>query len=319
MAFSDLKFYDVDFTDQDVSSLPDQVFGQAAMVKARIDNIGKMMIALGKWNELMDALDALDTELARKAPMTNPHFYGEVLIPEPAYGDVSNKAASTATVYSATAGKANLASPSFTGTPTAPTAASTVNTTQIATTAFVTTAVSTKANLASPALTGTPTAPTAAATANSTQIATTAFVQAKAPKMAMFGITADIPIAANTYTQVILNKTVVNNISGCSLNTSTGNITLPAGTYIITGTVTFAGVASAVQVSAYVKNPNYSDTVKSRALIGVSGNADDKSVQVVTMFTITSSGTTYLGAKTTLALSAVPADYYTHIEIMKIG
>lgn len=62
MSFSDLKFAQTDFNGQDVASLPDQVIGQAEMLKARFDNIGKNMIALGKFNELCDKLDDSITE-----------------------------------------------------------------------------------------------------------------------------------------------------------------------------------------------------------------------------------------------------------------
>jgi hypothetical protein len=56
MALIDLKFEESDFVDQDVSSLPDQVASQAAFLKARIDNVPKNMIALGRFNSLVDAL-----------------------------------------------------------------------------------------------------------------------------------------------------------------------------------------------------------------------------------------------------------------------
>ena len=62
MAFSDLKFESTDFTNQDIASLPDRVTGQASMLKARFDNIGKNMLALGKFNDLCDALDAFITQ-----------------------------------------------------------------------------------------------------------------------------------------------------------------------------------------------------------------------------------------------------------------
>jgi hypothetical protein len=67
MSFSDLKFAQTDFNGQDVASLPDQVIGQAEMLKARFDNIGKNMIALGKFNELCDKLDDSITETLGKA------------------------------------------------------------------------------------------------------------------------------------------------------------------------------------------------------------------------------------------------------------
>ena len=66
MNIDKLKFTDADFNGQDVSSLPDNPSAEgisASELKARFDNIGKMMIALGKHNELIDAL--MDTEAGR--------------------------------------------------------------------------------------------------------------------------------------------------------------------------------------------------------------------------------------------------------------
>ena len=61
MAIQDLKFKEGDFSGKDVESLPDNpsVEGiSAAQLKARFDHIAKMMVALGKYNELVDALTA---------------------------------------------------------------------------------------------------------------------------------------------------------------------------------------------------------------------------------------------------------------------
>ncbi|MEA5002410.1 MAG: tail fiber protein [Christensenella sp.] len=61
MAIQDLKFNEGEFAGKDVASLPDNpsVEGiSATQLKARFDNIAKMMIALGKHNELIDALVA---------------------------------------------------------------------------------------------------------------------------------------------------------------------------------------------------------------------------------------------------------------------
>lgn len=66
MNIDKLKFTDADFNGQDVSSLPDNPSAEgisASELKARFDNIGKMMIALGKHNELIDAL--MDTEAGK--------------------------------------------------------------------------------------------------------------------------------------------------------------------------------------------------------------------------------------------------------------
>lgn len=59
MAIDSLKFKTSDFAGQDVASLPDRPGDSgitAAQLKNRFDNIPKMMIALGKLNELIDAL-----------------------------------------------------------------------------------------------------------------------------------------------------------------------------------------------------------------------------------------------------------------------
>ncbi|MEA5004321.1 MAG: hypothetical protein VB081_12610 [Christensenella sp.] len=58
MALVDLKFKESDFVGQDVSSLPNQVRGQAEFVKGRMDNVAKNMIALGRFNDLIDAIEA---------------------------------------------------------------------------------------------------------------------------------------------------------------------------------------------------------------------------------------------------------------------
>lgn len=51
---TDLKFTESEFSDQDISSLPNQVVGKASWIKAKFDNIGKNKIALGKFNALID-------------------------------------------------------------------------------------------------------------------------------------------------------------------------------------------------------------------------------------------------------------------------
>ncbi len=56
-----LKFEDADFRDRDVSSLPDVPSAAgwtAARLKARFDNVAKALVALGKHNDLVDALTA---------------------------------------------------------------------------------------------------------------------------------------------------------------------------------------------------------------------------------------------------------------------
>lgn len=63
MDIKDLKFDDAEFIGQDVTSLPDSPSREgisAAELKARLDNVPKMMIALGKHNRLIDALQSPD-------------------------------------------------------------------------------------------------------------------------------------------------------------------------------------------------------------------------------------------------------------------
>lgn len=65
-----LKFTEEEFQGHDIASLPDNPSapnsypGQpkitAAQLKARFDNIGKVMIALGKHNDLVDALSGVN-------------------------------------------------------------------------------------------------------------------------------------------------------------------------------------------------------------------------------------------------------------------
>jgi len=61
MGFEERKFNEADFANQDVSSLPDRPSDAgitAQELKARFDNIAKMVIALGKVNGLIDDLGA---------------------------------------------------------------------------------------------------------------------------------------------------------------------------------------------------------------------------------------------------------------------
>ena len=62
MAISALKFASGDFANQDISSLPDRpatIGMTAAQLKARFDNIGKIMVSLGRYNDLIDALQSV--------------------------------------------------------------------------------------------------------------------------------------------------------------------------------------------------------------------------------------------------------------------
>ena len=61
MAIGDLKFQPSNFTGNDIASLPDRPGDAgmtAAQLKARFDQIPKMMVALGNFNGLIDALKA---------------------------------------------------------------------------------------------------------------------------------------------------------------------------------------------------------------------------------------------------------------------
>lgn len=67
MAISDLKFQSSDFTGKDIASLADRPGDSgmtAAQLKARFDQIPKMMVALGNFNDLIDALTAANVEEA---------------------------------------------------------------------------------------------------------------------------------------------------------------------------------------------------------------------------------------------------------------
>lgn len=143
-----------------------------------------------------------------------------------------------------------------------------------------------------------------------------------APQMAVFGITDNASYSsANEYQKLILNSVLTNTISGCSLNTSTGDITLPAGTYIVSGSVGFAGSTTEQTVSVYVKNPYYNNYVRQTANIGYSNDPVRvaKTVSITTMFTVSDVATIDMGCRNSVTTSVSAADYYTHIEIMKIG
>ena len=77
MALVDLKFKESDFVGQDISSLPNQVRGQAEFAKGRMDNVAKNMIALGKFNDLIDALVATGSGVdASKLGVEPQEYYG---------------------------------------------------------------------------------------------------------------------------------------------------------------------------------------------------------------------------------------------------
>ena len=76
MAIQDLKFTEAEFVGEDISSLPDQVVGQAAFLKAKFDNIGKNKVALGKFNDLIDELGANNNGVnAEKLNGQPPEYY----------------------------------------------------------------------------------------------------------------------------------------------------------------------------------------------------------------------------------------------------
>lgn len=141
------------------------------------------------------------------------------------------------------------------------------------------------------------------------------------PQLAIFGITSSIQYPVHEYKQTVLNKTIKNDIAGCVLNTSTGNVTLPAGSYIVNAFATFGGSKSEVDVGVYVKNPLFTEAVKNRSSIGYASDPSsiDKTINVTTLFTITEPATIFMGARTSLVLDLVANDYYTHLEIMKVG
>ena len=55
-ALAALKFSESDFQGQDIASLDDRPKLTAAELKARFDNIGKVMLALSGFNQLLDLL-----------------------------------------------------------------------------------------------------------------------------------------------------------------------------------------------------------------------------------------------------------------------
>lgn len=88
MAITDLKFTESEFVNNDISSLPNQVVGQADFLKAKLDNIGKNMVALGRFNDLIDALTTIgsgvNADMAQNALQLNGH-------PSTYYGIASNE------------------------------------------------------------------------------------------------------------------------------------------------------------------------------------------------------------------------------------
>ena len=63
MAIQDLKFSSEDFEGNDIASLPDRPYEQgisAQELKARFDNVAKMMVAMGALNDLIDELTSPD-------------------------------------------------------------------------------------------------------------------------------------------------------------------------------------------------------------------------------------------------------------------
>ncbi|MEG1849058.1 MAG: hypothetical protein RR197_00720, partial [Oscillospiraceae bacterium] len=65
MTLNECKFAASEFAGQDIASLPDRPSEAgitAAQLKARFDNVGKVLLALGKHNLLIDTLTALEIE-----------------------------------------------------------------------------------------------------------------------------------------------------------------------------------------------------------------------------------------------------------------
>lgn len=112
MAISDLKFTSGDFAGQDIASLADRPQISTAELKARFDNIGKSMLALGNFNELIDALAGnlgageigtqggsnVQSELDAKADVASPSFSGMPTADTPPHGNDSTRLATTAFV-----------------------------------------------------------------------------------------------------------------------------------------------------------------------------------------------------------------------------
>lgn len=125
MALSDLKFSSADFAGQDISSLPDKPQLTAAELKARFDNVGKVLVALGAFNNLLDALAS--STGASEIGASEEGLEGENV---------------QALISELKRVKADLESPAFTGQPTAPTPAEVAASDRIATTAYVAAAMS---------------------------------------------------------------------------------------------------------------------------------------------------------------------------------
>ena len=103
-------------------------------IQELVDSAPSQIITLAK-------IDQLTEQLAGLAPLVNPTFTGNVIVPTPAVGNDSTTAASTAFVQAALTFKAPLVNPTFTGIVTVPTPAVGDNTTTAASTAFVQAAV----------------------------------------------------------------------------------------------------------------------------------------------------------------------------------
>jgi hypothetical protein len=189
------------------------------------------------------------------------------------------------------------------------------------------------APLASPTFTGTPAAPTATAGTSTTQIATTAFVTAgRVIPYAVFtdqqtnGTASGESITATTWTQMGLNTSVVNTISGASLGSN--QVTLPAGTYQYAATGTaYQTTGSASFMNIRLRNATASTTIGVSEAQTVSRAVTNANAQVTLTGVFVLSGSTvleidrYVGVTATggVASSNGEPEVYGRLTLEKIG
>ena len=142
-------------------------------------------------------------------------------------------------------------------------------------------------------------------------------------QLAVFGIESTVSYPnANEYQKLQLNKVVQNDIDGCSLNPGTGDVTLPAGTYIASASVGFSGNKQEETVSVYLYNPAYGSYVRQSANLGYSSDPTNiaKTVNVTTLFTVGDEGAVIeMGGRSSAVTSFASAPYYNHLEIIRLG
>lgn len=137
--------------------------------------------------------------------------------------------------------------------------------------------------------------------------------------------TAAQTLTGGSYTTRDLNTTLVNSITGASLNSGTAEVTLPAGTYIVSAAAPINGTASMTGTRLRLRNATDSTTL----VIGTATKSSTSSVVAIPglndMFTLAASKAvtlqhyTDVGATGGTALTTGEVEVYSSITFVKVA